>query len=285
MTSDLPHNAIIPSVIETSPRGERAFDIYSMLLKERIVFLGTPIDDQIANLIIAQLLFLDREDPDKDHSAEQTARFTAPRCAPQYGLALREQGGGNRFSLVSFNFLTVEEESQLGCFLVCLGLTLLGMSGVGRAQEVSVSPSGFDPHRLVEFHFTDSDIHEVVRYVVQLTGWSVFYDPKQVEGTVTIVTPGKIPLAQALQLMQIVLHDRGRAIKVLTPNAVQPVPLATALDALTQAFDQTEVVIWRNSNARDPHARRCACDGHNLGYPLSPHWVDVIVNPDRFRGR
>jgi len=57
---------IIPSVIETSPRGERAFDIYSMLLRERIVFLGTPIDDQIANLVIAQLLFLDREDPDKD---------------------------------------------------------------------------------------------------------------------------------------------------------------------------------------------------------------------------
>lgn len=66
MTNELPHDAIIPSVIETSPRGERAFDIYSMLLKERIVFLGTPIDDQIANLIIAQLLFLDREDPDKD---------------------------------------------------------------------------------------------------------------------------------------------------------------------------------------------------------------------------
>ena len=52
-------------VIETSPRGERAFDIYSLLLKERIVFLGTPINDQIANLIIAQLLFLEREDPDK----------------------------------------------------------------------------------------------------------------------------------------------------------------------------------------------------------------------------
>lgn len=66
MNSQLPYNAIIPSVIETSPRGERAFDIFSMLLKERIVFLGTPIDDQIANLIIAQLLFLDREDPDKD---------------------------------------------------------------------------------------------------------------------------------------------------------------------------------------------------------------------------
>jgi len=57
---------IIPYVVETSPRGERAFDIYSLLLKERIIFLGMPIDDQIANLIIAQLLYLEREDPDKD---------------------------------------------------------------------------------------------------------------------------------------------------------------------------------------------------------------------------
>jgi ATP-dependent Clp protease protease subunit len=57
---------IIPYVIETSPRGERAFDIYSLLLKERIIFMGTPIDDQIANLVVAQLLYLDREDPDKD---------------------------------------------------------------------------------------------------------------------------------------------------------------------------------------------------------------------------
>jgi ATP-dependent Clp protease protease subunit len=57
---------IIPSVIETSARGERAFDIYSLLLRERIIFLGTGIDDQVANLIIAQLLYLEREDPDKD---------------------------------------------------------------------------------------------------------------------------------------------------------------------------------------------------------------------------
>ena len=57
--------SIIPMVIETSPRGERAFDIYSLLLKERIVFLGTPINDHIANTIIAQLLYLEREDPDK----------------------------------------------------------------------------------------------------------------------------------------------------------------------------------------------------------------------------
>ncbi len=59
---------IVPMVIESSPRGERAFDIYSLLLRERIVFLGTPIDDGVANLIIAQLLYLDREDPEKDIS-------------------------------------------------------------------------------------------------------------------------------------------------------------------------------------------------------------------------
>ena len=57
---------VIPMVIESSSRGERAFDIYSLLLKERIVFLGTPINDQVANLIVAQLLFLAREDADKD---------------------------------------------------------------------------------------------------------------------------------------------------------------------------------------------------------------------------
>ena len=59
---------IIPMVIESGSRGERAFDIFSLLLKERIVFLGTPINDQVANLIVAQLLYLEREDPDKDIS-------------------------------------------------------------------------------------------------------------------------------------------------------------------------------------------------------------------------
>jgi ATP-dependent Clp protease, protease subunit len=57
---------LIPMVVEQTSRGERAYDIYSRLLKDRIVFIGTPIDDYVANLIIAQLLFLEAEDPDKD---------------------------------------------------------------------------------------------------------------------------------------------------------------------------------------------------------------------------
>jgi len=57
---------LIPVVVEQTSRGERAYDIYSRLLKDRIIFIGTPIDDYVANLIIAQLLFLEAEDPDKD---------------------------------------------------------------------------------------------------------------------------------------------------------------------------------------------------------------------------
>jgi ATP-dependent Clp protease protease subunit len=60
------YNQLVPIVVETTGRGERAYDIYSRLLKERIVFIGTPIDDTIASLVIAQLIFLESEDPDKD---------------------------------------------------------------------------------------------------------------------------------------------------------------------------------------------------------------------------
>ena len=61
-------NQLVPMVVEQTGRGERAYDIFSRLLKERIVFIGTPIDDSIASLVIAQLLFLESEDPDKDIS-------------------------------------------------------------------------------------------------------------------------------------------------------------------------------------------------------------------------
>ncbi len=62
------HDYLVPTVVEQTNRGERAFDLYSRLLKENIVFLGTPIDDAIANLVSAQLLFLESENPDKDIS-------------------------------------------------------------------------------------------------------------------------------------------------------------------------------------------------------------------------
>jgi ATP-dependent Clp protease protease subunit len=65
VSKDYAANQLIPMVIETTARGERAYDIYSLLLKERIIFVGTPISDQVANLVVAQLLFLAHEDPEK----------------------------------------------------------------------------------------------------------------------------------------------------------------------------------------------------------------------------
>jgi len=61
-----PQNSLIPMVIETTSRGERAFDIYSRLLKDRIIILGTPINDAVASSIVAQMLFLESDDPEKD---------------------------------------------------------------------------------------------------------------------------------------------------------------------------------------------------------------------------
>jgi len=60
------HGYLVPTVVEQSPRGERAYDLFSRLLRERIIFIGTPIDDTVANLVCAQMLFLESEDPEKD---------------------------------------------------------------------------------------------------------------------------------------------------------------------------------------------------------------------------
>ena len=68
---------LIPMVIEQTSRGERSFDIYSRLLNERIIFLGTPVDDQIANLIVAQLLHLESEDPTRTSRSTSTRRAAA----------------------------------------------------------------------------------------------------------------------------------------------------------------------------------------------------------------
>ena len=99
MENKLPQNVVIPSVIETSPRGERAFDIYSLLLKERIIYLGTPIFDQVANSIIAQLLHLEREDPDRDISIY----INSPGGEVHAGLAILDAMELNRCDIATYS--------------------------------------------------------------------------------------------------------------------------------------------------------------------------------------
>jgi len=75
-------NYLVPTVVESSNRGERAYDLYSRLLRERIIFLGTPIDDTIANLICAQMLFLESEDPIRTSVSISTHPVgTSPDCS------------------------------------------------------------------------------------------------------------------------------------------------------------------------------------------------------------
>lgn len=158
---------------------------------------------------------------------------------------------------------------------------LLLIPGVCTPQNVLLSGHDLDLHRLVEFNFIDSDIAEVIHHVVQLTGWSVFYDSALVQGKVTIVTPGKIPLEQALRLVQSVTRRHGHAIQVLPPGSLQPLPLMTALAELSHPPAQRNVMVWRNSDARSPQSHAYTCDQYNSAYPLPPFWVDVIVDPRR----
>src|SRR5688500_8121801 len=122
------HAQLVPMVVEQTNRGERAYDIYSRLLKDNIIFIGTPIDDTIANLVVAQLLFLEAEDPDRDISLYinspggsitagmaiyDTMQFIRPdvtticvgQCASMGALLLTAGAKGKRFALPNSRIL------------------------------------------------------------------------------------------------------------------------------------------------------------------------------------
>ena len=101
-------------VVEQTSRGERAFDIYSRLLAERIVFLGTPIDDQIANLIIAQLLHLESDDPDKDI----WLYINSPGGSVSAGMAIYDTMQYVRPDVATF---CMGQAASMGAFLLCAG--------------------------------------------------------------------------------------------------------------------------------------------------------------------
>jgi ATP-dependent Clp protease protease subunit len=105
---------LIPMVVEQSPRGERAYDIYSRLLKERIIFLGTPVTDEIASLIIAQMLFLEAEDPDKDI----TFYINSPGGGVTAGLAIYDTMQYVRCDIVT---LCMGQAASMGALLLTAG--------------------------------------------------------------------------------------------------------------------------------------------------------------------
>mgnify|MGYP001606347550 FL=1 len=107
-------STLVPIVVEQTGRGERAYDIYSRLLKDRIIFIGTVIDDLIANLVIAQLLFLQMEDPDKDINIY----INSPGGAVTSGLAIYDT---MQFVKCDVNTYCVGQATSMGALLLCAG--------------------------------------------------------------------------------------------------------------------------------------------------------------------
>ncbi len=145
--------AIIPMVIESGARGERAFDIYSLLLKERIVFLGTPIDDNVANLIIAQLLYLEREDPEKDISMY----IHCPGGVITAGLAIYDT-----MQLVRPDVATicVGMAASMGTLLLCAG---------GKGKRYSLPNATIHMHQAIGgAHGQASDIEIAAKEILRM---------------------------------------------------------------------------------------------------------------------
>ena len=116
---------LIPMVVEQSPRGERSFDIYSRLLNERIIFLGTPVEDEIANLVVAQLLHLESEDPDKDISLY----INSPGGVVYAGLAI--------YDTMQF----IKPDVQTICFGVAMSMGSLLLAGGAPGKRMALPNS------------------------------------------------------------------------------------------------------------------------------------------------
>jgi ATP-dependent Clp protease protease subunit len=138
--------ALIPMVVEQSPRGERSFDIYSRLLNERIVFIGSPIDDDVANLVVAQLLHLESQDPDKDISLY----INSPGGVVYSGLAI--------YDTMQF----VKPDVQTICFGVAMSMGSLLLAGGAAGKRMALPNSRIlihQPSGGFEGQSTDIEIH------------------------------------------------------------------------------------------------------------------------------
>ena len=144
---------LIPMVVEQTSRGERAFDIYSRLLNERIVFLGTPVDDQIANLIIAQLLHLESEDPDKDISLY----INSPGGSVYHGLAI--------YDTMQF----IKPDVQTICVGIAMSMGALLLSGGAKGKRMALPNSKILIHQVSGgFQGQGTDIEIQARETINL---------------------------------------------------------------------------------------------------------------------
>ena len=154
MSMDGPRmSPLIPMVIEQTSRGERAFDIYSRLLNERIIFLGTPIDDQIANLVVAQLLHLESEEPDKDISLY----INSPGGSVYAGLAI--------YDTIQF----IKPDVQTICVGIAMSMGALLLAGGAKGKRMSLPNAKILIHQVSSgFQGQATDIEIQAREVISI---------------------------------------------------------------------------------------------------------------------
>jgi ATP-dependent Clp protease, protease subunit len=163
---------LVPMVIEQSARGERSFDIYSRLLNERIIFIGTPIDDQVANLVVAQLLHLESEDPDKDISLY----INSPGGVVYAGLAV--------YDTMQF----VKPDVQTICFGVAMSMGSLLLTGGAPGKRMALpnsrilihQPSGGFEGQSADIEIHAREILELREHVDQIYARHTGQTPEQV---------------------------------------------------------------------------------------------------------
>jgi ATP-dependent Clp protease, protease subunit len=144
---------LVPMVVEQTSRGERAFDIYSRLLNERIIFLGTPVDDQIANLIVAQLLHLESEDPDKDIALY----INSPGGVVYPGLAI--------YDTMQF----IKPDVQTICVGMAMSMGAIILAGGAKGKRMSLPNAKILIHQgSAGFHGQPTDIEIQAREVISL---------------------------------------------------------------------------------------------------------------------
>jgi len=137
---------LVPMVVEQTSRGERAFDIYSRLLSERIIFLGTPVDDQIANLIVAQLIHLESDDPDKDISLY----INSPGGSVYAGMAI--------YDTMQF----IKPDVQTICVGIAMSMGAFILAGGAKGKRMSLPNSKILIHQVsagFQGQATDIEIH------------------------------------------------------------------------------------------------------------------------------
>jgi len=144
--------ALIPMVVEQTARGERAYDIYSRLLKDRIIFIGTPIDDDIANLVVAQMLFLEKEDPDKDIE-----------------LYINSPGGSVIAGLAIYDTMqVVKPDIATTCVGHAMSMGAILVAGGAKGKRFALPNSRIMIHQgTAGFYGTPSDIDIVAREVLR----------------------------------------------------------------------------------------------------------------------